>query len=346
MTFLADSSNSLIQTAQSVLLPGRALGLPSLLFALFLASSFLVLRRGLNKQTRMRAVWRGIFSRKIWRSRSTRLDLIYVLANTFLFTTFVFAATMTEQAVSQTVLHGVQSIGLYGGLGLAGWVNTLLITFSLYMAYEFAYWLDHYLSHKLPFLWEFHKVHHSATVLTPFTNWRVHPVDTIVFFNILSLVIGSVHGLMNYLLGQELSPQMLFGQNAFFLIYLYLSQHLQHSQLWISWGGWAGKIFASPAHHQIHHSNHPRHYNKNLGAGLVLFDWLFGTLHIPARKREALTFGVVGDAHLHSFVSSTFVPFVKSAKHLRALPGKTLRKLPRRLAPLPATAKSETMVPR
>jgi hypothetical protein len=28
----------------------------------------------------------------------------------------------------------------------------------------------------VPFLWEFHKVHHSATVLTPVTSIRVHPV--------------------------------------------------------------------------------------------------------------------------------------------------------------------------
>ena len=46
----------------------------------------------------------------------------------------------------------------------------------LFLAYELGYWLNHYLSHRIAFLWEFHKVHHSATVLTPLTNFRVHPI--------------------------------------------------------------------------------------------------------------------------------------------------------------------------
>jgi len=37
----------------------------------------------------------------------------------------------------------------------------------------------------VPFLWEFHKVHHSANVLTPITAFRVHPVDTWLFANMI-----------------------------------------------------------------------------------------------------------------------------------------------------------------
>jgi sterol desaturase/sphingolipid hydroxylase (fatty acid hydroxylase superfamily) len=32
--------------------------------------------------------------------------------------------------------------------------------------------------HRIPVLWEFHKVHHSAEVLTPISLYRAHPVDT------------------------------------------------------------------------------------------------------------------------------------------------------------------------
>ena len=35
--------------------------------------------------------------------------------------------------------------------------------------------------HKWPILWALHKVHHSATVLTPMTVFRTHPLEGIIF---------------------------------------------------------------------------------------------------------------------------------------------------------------------
>lgn len=52
-----------------------------------------------------------------------------------------------------------------------------VVTLALYLTYEFAYWLDHYFKHTIGFLWEAHKTHHSAEVLTPITQYRVHPLD-------------------------------------------------------------------------------------------------------------------------------------------------------------------------
>ncbi len=68
--------------------------------------------------------------------------------------------------------------------------------------------------------------------------------------------------------------------------------HLQHSHIWISCPGLAGRIFMSPAHHQIHHSADPIHFNRNFGSCLSVWDWVFGTLHQPAPRREAQSFGV------------------------------------------------------
>ena len=40
-----------------------------------------------------------------------------------------------------------------------------------------AIFVAHYLQHRVPVFWEFHKVHHSAQVLTPITLYRMHPID-------------------------------------------------------------------------------------------------------------------------------------------------------------------------
>jgi hypothetical protein len=59
----------------------------------------------------------------------------------------------------------------------------------------------------------------------------------------------------------------------------------------------------------LHHSSDPVHFDKNFGASLALWDWLFGTLHIPQRQNEHIRFGTHGDAHLKRFIPSVLYPF-------------------------------------
>ena len=190
----------------------------------------------------------------------------------------------------------------------------------LFLAYELGYWLNHYLSHRIPFLWEFHKVHHSATVLTPLTNFRVHPVYMCIFLNILALFIGTANGFGDYIFGQTTHQYVLSENNIILVFFIYLYVHLQHTQLWISFTGWLGHLFMSPAHHQIHHSRNPAHFNKNLGSCLALWDWMFGTLYVPAAEPEKLEFGVEPDRpHAHTIRGELFAPFGRAALLLKPL---------------------------
>src|SRR5579864_248392 len=116
-----------------------------------------------------------------------------------------------------------------------------------------------------------------------------------------------------------------------FAVYMAGWGHLQHSQFWLSCTGLAGRIFLSPAHHQIHHSNNPIHFDKNFGAGLAVWDWLFGTLHIPQRFNEHLRFGTAGDAHLKRLIPSVLYPFRYAALRAFAM-------LPRKSDPVPELA--------
>ena len=99
---------------------------------------------------------------------------------------------------------------------------------------------------------------------------------------------------------------------------IHLVVHLQHSHVWIPFTGLLGRIMMSPAHHQIHHSMNPKHFNRNLGGVLAIFDWAFGTLHIPSKTPEKLTFGVAADAEHpampHTITSSIVSPMVCATK--------------------------------
>ena len=53
----------------------------------------------------------------------------------------------------------------------------------------------------------------------------------------------------------------------------------------------------SPAHHQLHHSADPVHFNCNMGASLALWDWLMGSLRMPPVEPPRLAYGASGHTH-------------------------------------------------
>jgi sterol desaturase/sphingolipid hydroxylase (fatty acid hydroxylase superfamily) len=303
--------------SQAFLAPGSHFSVLSLGSAFVIALMVLVFRR-LRKGRRLRwkPLLRALFPRHIVLSQSTLADLGYFYFNLFLFGVIFGWALLSYEVLS----HGVADVltAIFGPrqpTALPSVISRLIITVMLFLAYELGYWLNHYLSHRIPFLWEFHKVHHSATVLTPLTNFRVHPVYMCIFLNILALFTGMANGIGDYALGQTTHQYGLSENNLILVFFIYLYVHLQHSQLWISFTGWLGRVFMSPAHHQIHHSRNPAHFNKNLGSCLALWDWMFGTLYIPAAEREVLDFGVEPDrAHAHTIRGELWAPFASAAE--------------------------------
>ncbi|MGA7773932.1 MAG: sterol desaturase family protein [Pseudolabrys sp.] len=186
----------------------------------------------------------------------------------------------------------------------------------LFLAYELGYWFNHWLSHKVPLLWEFHKVHHNAEVLTPLTNFRMHPVYTWVFTNILAFSAAFANGFGNYMFGETAYQYAMSDTNIILVLFIHAYVHLQHSHMWIAFRGVLGRIFVSPAHHQVHHSANPKHFNKNFGSCHALWDWMFGTLYVPEKKREPLTFGFSGQPDAHTLKGELVDPFINAAGHI------------------------------
>jgi sterol desaturase/sphingolipid hydroxylase (fatty acid hydroxylase superfamily) len=300
------------QLSKALLSPGSHVSLLSLFSALVVALFVLALRRyRKGRRIRLRSLLRALFPKRIVMSRSSLADLGYFYFNLFVFGIIFGWALLSYETLSRGVADLLTAtFGAMPSAPLPVFVSRAIITVMLFLAYELGYWLNHYLSHRIPFLWEFHKVHHSATSLTPLTNFRVHPVYMCIFLNILALCIGLASGVGDYLLGQPASQYGLSETNIVLVFFIYVYVHLQHSQLWISFTGWLGRLFMSPAHHQIHHSRNPAHFNKNLGSCLALWDWMFGTLYIPAAEREPLEFGVEPDrAHAHTIRGELIAPF-------------------------------------
>jgi sterol desaturase/sphingolipid hydroxylase (fatty acid hydroxylase superfamily) len=308
------------QLGRAFFAPGSHISLFSLFAALLFALAVLAARRyRKGRRVRLKTLLRALFPKHIVLSKSSLADLGYFYFNLFLFGIVFGWALLSYEALSNGVAHLLTAtFGPTQPSALPTYVSRSVITVMLFLAYELGYWLNHYLSHRIPFLWEFHKVHHSATVLTPLTNFRVHPVYMCIFLNILAVFIGAANGVGNYIFGQATPQYGLSENNLILVFFIYLYVHLQHTQLWISFTGWLGRLFMSPAHHQIHHSRNPAHFNKNLGSCLAIWDWAFGTLHIPSAQPEVLEFGVEPDrVHAHTIRGEFIAPFGRAALLLK-----------------------------
>jgi sterol desaturase/sphingolipid hydroxylase (fatty acid hydroxylase superfamily) len=141
----------------------------------------------------------------------------------------------------------------------------------------------------------------------------------VVFANILAVFLGLASGALSYL--QLSSPFEIGGTNLILVAFYFVTVHLQHSHVWIATTGLLGRVILSPAHHQIHHSDNPIHFDKNFGSCLSIWDWVFGTLHMPERTRERLNFGVTTrERNHHTAIGSLIMPFVQAASRLRMRP--------------------------
>ena len=216
-------------------------------------------------------------SRKLWLHPSATLDYRYFAISFFikiwLVMPIIFGANEVA-IVTQSFLSDT-----FGFITLRGVSYTqimFLFTLTLFIVSDFTrYWLHRFM-HTIPFLWKFHKVHHSAKVLTPITFYRVHPLENILFGFRFSLSIGIVTGIFVYLFGGLLSLMDVLGVNIVIFIYNLLGSNLRHSHIKLKYPRWIENIFISPFQHQIHHST--EFYNYNFGGTLALWDLWFKTL--------------------------------------------------------------------
>jgi sterol desaturase/sphingolipid hydroxylase (fatty acid hydroxylase superfamily) len=183
------------------------------------------------------------------------------------------------------------------------------------------YWA-HVLFHKVPVLWAFHQVHHSAEVLTPAAAYRMHPVEVLSAALFKAPAVGLAAVFYQNIIGPDRAITMVFGVSIVGFVLALLGTHLRHSHIWFSFGPLLNRVFMSPAHHQIHHSIEARHWNTNFAVKLALWDALFGTLYLP-RSPETFRIGLPeGECNDFKTVSQLYaVPFVKAVRVVNRLRG-------------------------
>lgn len=205
---------------------------------------------------------------------------------------------------------------------------SLLYGLGVFLLNDFRHYWVHRAFHSR-WLWAFHKVHHSAPVLVPVTASRIHFVELIAGKLAASALLAAYAGIFWYLCGGAIDRYTLFGVTYLVFIFNGLAANLRHSHVWLSFGPAIEHVLNSPAQHQIHHSDRPRHFNKNFGTNLSVWDWLFGTLYVTTSKPETISFGTGEQDHERylSLYGLIVTPFVETARKIARA------KRPKRVAP-------------
>ena len=256
------------------------------------------------------------FSARIWWHPSARADYALYFANALVLPLVFGYLLMSETQVAQWIGDALGESQATGGS--ANLATRLAFTLAFFVAYDFGRFAAHSLLHEVPLLWEFHKVHHSAQVLTPITTFRAHPVDLLVMAWLPAFATGIVAWAFNRFAGTAVSAYTFLGVHVLMWGFNLIG-NLRHSPVWLSYGPVLGKWLISPAHHQLHHSCETRHYGCNRGFELAVWDRLWGTLYVPPVHAEQFRMGLGDetDGHFHTLARMYLWPFAGAARWLR-----------------------------
>ena len=273
--------------------PSERLYWPLLLLSVFLAWLFLFLT-GENKKKSLISLKEHLLNGKIWLHPSSILDAKIFLFNNFIRLVFLvfFAGFLTSSYSISLYFIEIfrKAFGEISPLSQNWFVIRLSYTVFTFILLDFFRFYQHYLMHKIPLLWKFHQVHHSAEVLTPLTLNRMHPVEMFIGMARTALVNAISSALYVYLFQVPLYGFDILGINMFGFLFNAIGANLRHSAVWISYGS-LEYLFISPAQHQVHHSKDPLHFNKNFGICFSVWDLLFKSFY-RANKKISLQFGL------------------------------------------------------
>lgn len=134
------------------------------------------------------------------------------------------------------------------------------------LLFDFGSYLTHNLQHKVPFLWRFHRVHHSDFHLNSSSSLRFHPVDVVVSQCIYQSIGAAV-------IGMPIAAFVIYGTIAIPLLIM------QHSN--VRFPDWFERVvsilIATPGWHKIHHASEQKLTDSHYGDVFTLWDRLFGT---------------------------------------------------------------------
>jgi sterol desaturase/sphingolipid hydroxylase (fatty acid hydroxylase superfamily) len=203
-----------------------------------------------------------------------------------------------------TAQTAAQRIGLFNAVTVAFSVQFVLGILAL----DFVEYWRHRFMHEVPFLWRFHRVHHSDPVMETSTTLRNHPLQLVIIL-VPRAVLIPLLGLAPFTVAIHASVSL-------------AAQLFHHSNLRLNptLSKWIGYVIITPDQHYVHHAREQELTDSQYGVMFIFWDKLFGTLRAgPGRDKLALGLDEFDTEFDHTVVGMLASPLDKNERlHLHA----------------------------
>jgi sterol desaturase/sphingolipid hydroxylase (fatty acid hydroxylase superfamily) len=215
-----------------------------------------------------------------------REDLFYYLVSSLL----VQILTFLTMAPSNAAMHAHDFSSVRAWVHELPWAVQLI---AIMLLTDFAQYWVHRAFHRVPFLWRFHAVHHSAKSMDWIAGARMHFLEIVVLRSLTAmpmLVLG-------------------FHESAIqaYLLIVYVYSTFIHSNVGVHFGA-LEKILVLPRFHHWHHGIEDEAVDVNFAIHFPLLDRLFGTHHLP-EGRWPNGYGVAGHPVPRGYWRQFLYPF-------------------------------------
>lgn len=189
---------------------------------------------------------------------------------------FLLNWALSSAAAILALAVSLRSPDLSRQIGLPLWVQidvgVVLLDFS-------AGYVAHRALHLFPFLWRFHRVHHSDDFVDVTTPYRTHPVETVWRF---LFVIVPVR-LLGIPVQAVVIQWLVSATNGIF-------EH-GNIRLWAPLDRVLSLLWVTPNVHKMHHSRERSETKSNYGNVLTIYDRIFGTF-TPSERAASVEYGL------------------------------------------------------
>lgn len=141
----------------------------------------------------------------------------------------------------------------------------------VFLLLDFVRYGVHYADHRVPWLWSFHRTHHSSEHLNASSGLRMHVVDIVQLTLIPAVLFGVLFDISSF--HEAVLPGVLL-VGAFFDAFehanLAMDMRKPHNRAW-------NLLLNNPHFHSWHHTRDGAKKDGNYGQTLTIWDRLFGT---------------------------------------------------------------------
>lgn len=168
-----------------------------------------------------------------------------------------------------------RQFGILGFLGAPEWISTI----AAFLLMDYTLYLWHVMTHRVPFLWQFHAPHHADLDMDASTALRFHLGELLlsVPFRCAQVVVVGTSPFA-YTLWQACLMVFILFHHSNADLPPWLDRRLE-------------MLLVTPRMHGIHHSTIRAESDSNWSSGLSFWDRIHGT-HTTGVPQEAITIGL------------------------------------------------------